>query len=46
MWGKGEMHRGLTGNPALRRPLCRTENRWEDNIKMDLKDAIWEQGLD
>jgi len=40
------MHRGSMGNPAVRRPLCRPGYRWEDNIKMDLKAVLWEQGLD
>ena len=35
------MHRGLMGKPAIRRPLCRPRRRWEDNIKMDIQDAVW-----
>jgi hypothetical protein len=28
----------LVGRPEGRRPLRRTRRRWEDNIKMDLKE--------
>ena len=28
----------LTGNPTRKRPLGRPRRRWEDNIRMDLKD--------
>ena len=28
----------LTGTPAGKRPLGRPRHRWEDNIKMDLKE--------
>ena len=28
----------LTGTPAGKRPLGRARHRWEDNIRMDLKD--------
>jgi hypothetical protein len=30
------VHRVLVGKPEGKRPLGRTRNRWEDNIKMDL----------
>jgi hypothetical protein len=34
----------LVGRPEGRRPLGRARRRWEDNIKMDLKDVGW--GMD
>jgi hypothetical protein len=33
------------GNPEGRRPLGRPRRRWEDNIKMDLREVGWE-GMD
>jgi hypothetical protein len=38
-------YRVLMEKPEGRRPLGRPRHRWEDNIKMDLKDIRWE-GLD
>ena len=32
------MHRVLMGKPEEKRPLGRRKHRWEDNIKMDLKE--------
>jgi len=40
-WG-GErigVHRVLVGKPEGRRPLGRLRRRWEDNIKMDLREV-------
>ena len=28
----------LTGKPTMKRPLGRPRRRWEDNIRMDLKE--------
>jgi hypothetical protein len=36
-WG-GDVYRILVGNPEGKRPLERSEHRWEDNIKMDLRE--------
>jgi hypothetical protein len=30
------------GKPEGRRPLVRPRHRWEDNIKMDLREVGWE----
>jgi hypothetical protein len=30
----------LVGEPGWKRPLCRPTRRWEDNIKIDLRDGI------
>ena len=32
-------HRVLVGKPEGRRPLDRPRRRWEDNIKMDLREV-------
>jgi hypothetical protein len=34
-------YRALVGKPEGRRPLGRPRRRWEDNIKMDLRDVGW-----
>jgi hypothetical protein len=39
--GRGA-YRILVGRPEGRRPLGRPRCRWEDNIKMDLKEVRWE----
>jgi hypothetical protein len=37
--GKGRgVHRVLVGRPEGKRPLGRTRRKWEDNIKMDLRE--------
>jgi hypothetical protein len=35
----------LVGKPEGRRPLGRLRRRWEDNIKMDLREVRW-RGID
>jgi hypothetical protein len=40
----GEMrgaYRALVGKPEGRRPLGRPRRRWENNIKMDLREVGW-----
>jgi len=37
--GRG-VHRVLVGKPKGKRPLGRPRRRWEDNIKMDLREAV------
>jgi hypothetical protein len=34
-------YRALVGKPEGRRPLGRPRRRWEDNIKMDLREVRW-----
>jgi hypothetical protein len=34
-------YRALVGKPEGRRPLERARRRWEDNIKMDLRNVGW-----
>jgi hypothetical protein len=36
--GKG-VYRILVGRPEVKRPLGRPKRRWEDNIKMDLRET-------
>jgi hypothetical protein len=40
-WGRGEgrgVYRVLVGRCESKRPLGRPRHRWEDNIKMDLRE--------
>jgi hypothetical protein len=39
-------YRVLLGKPEGRRPLERPRCRWQDNIKMDLREEGWGHGLD
>jgi hypothetical protein len=32
----------LVGKPEEKRPLGRPRRRWEDNIRMDLREIRWE----
>jgi hypothetical protein len=34
-------HRALVGISEGRRPLGRPRHRWEDNMKMDLREVEW-----
>jgi len=36
----------LVGRPEVKKTLGRPGRRWEDNIKMDLQEVRWGQGLD
>ena len=38
--GRG-VHSVLVGTPEGKRPLGRPRRRWEDNIKMDLREVGW-----
>jgi hypothetical protein len=38
-WGRGEIFTGFwLGSPKIKGPLGRPRHRWEDNIKMDLRE--------
>jgi hypothetical protein len=39
-------HRVLVEKPEGRRQLGRSRRKWEDNIKTDLREVKWGQGLD
>jgi hypothetical protein len=34
-------YRALVGKPEGRRPIGRPRRRWEDNIKMDVREVGW-----
>jgi hypothetical protein len=42
---KRTVYRILVGQPEGKRPLGRPRRRWEDNIKLDLRDIGW-AGMD
>jgi hypothetical protein len=42
MGEKGKVYKLLVGKPRGKRPLGRTRRRWEDGIKMDLREIGWE----
>jgi hypothetical protein len=45
--GEGRnVYRGLVGKPEGKRPLGRPTRRWEDGIKMDLREIGWGCGVD
>ena len=46
VWERRDAYRVLLGKPEGRRPLGRTKQRREDNIKMDLQEVGWRHGLD
>jgi hypothetical protein len=37
---------GWAGTPARTRLVGRCGHRWQDNIKIDLKEIVWVCGLD
>jgi hypothetical protein len=39
-------YRALVGKPEGKRQLGRPTHRWEDNIKMDLREVGWGGGAD
>jgi hypothetical protein len=40
--GEGRnVYRVLVGKPEGKRPLERPRGRWEDGIKMDLREVVW-----
>jgi hypothetical protein len=41
MGERRDAYRALVGKPEGRRPLGRPRHRWEDNIKMDLREVGW-----
>jgi hypothetical protein len=46
MGERRDAYRSLVGKPVGRRPLGRPRLRWENNIKMDVRDVVWGHGLD
>jgi hypothetical protein len=43
---RGETYRVLVGRPKEKRPLGRQGRRWEDGIKMDLREIGWGWGVE
>jgi hypothetical protein len=41
MGEKRNAYRILVGNPEGKRPIGRPRRRWEDNIRMDLREIRW-----
>jgi hypothetical protein len=41
MGEKSNVYRILVGKPEGKRPLGRPRRRWEDNIRMDLREIRW-----
>jgi hypothetical protein len=41
MWEKRKAYRILVVKPEGKRPLGRPRRRWEDNIRMDLREIGW-----
>jgi hypothetical protein len=40
-------HKILVGKPEVKkRPLGRPRHRWEDDIRMDLREVVWEGVVD
>jgi hypothetical protein len=46
MGERRDAYRALVGKPEGRRPLVRPRRRWEDNIKMNLREVGWGRRLD
>jgi hypothetical protein len=36
-----KVYRGLVGKPEGNRPLGRPRNKWEDGMRMDLREICW-----
>jgi hypothetical protein len=45
MGEKKNAYKILIGKPERKRPLGRSRSRWQDSIRMDLSEKLWE-GLD
>jgi hypothetical protein len=46
MGGGTNLHRLLVGKPEEKIPLRRPRRRWEDGIRMDLREVAWGGGVD
>jgi hypothetical protein len=43
-WERRNVYRVLVGKPKGKRQLERSRHRWEDGIKMDLREFVWVGG--
>jgi hypothetical protein len=41
MGEKRNVYRILVGKPERKRPLGKPRRRWEDNIRMNLREIVW-----
>jgi hypothetical protein len=41
-----KVYKVLVGKPEGRRPVGRPRRRWEDEVRMDLREMAWGCGLD
>jgi hypothetical protein len=41
-----KVYKVLVGKPESKRPLGRPRHRWEDGIKMDLREIGWGRGVE
>jgi hypothetical protein len=41
-----KVYKVLVGKPERKRPFANPRHRWEDGIKMDLREIGWGCGLD
>jgi hypothetical protein len=45
MGEKGKVYKVLVGKSEGKRPLGRPRHRWEDGIRMDLRESGWGYGV-
>jgi hypothetical protein len=45
-WERREVYMVLVGKPEGKRPLRRPRHRWEDGMKMGLREIAWGEGVD
>jgi hypothetical protein len=45
-WARREVYKVLVEKPEGKKPLGRPRRRWEDGIRMDLRDTGWGCGVD
>jgi hypothetical protein len=44
--GDKKSYKILVGSPEGKRPLGRPRHRWEDNIKIDLREEVFRVGIE